>query len=652
MEFLHFSPYNRGLGRRKIKFKSRETIEPQEVLLDRLAQHKEVEMGISEKKLEVPLNSKILRIFYSVSVILFLVLFGVTFYLEVIRGSEYSRLSKDNSQRIIYSRLDRGVIYDSKLEQLVFNIPSFDLVLDKRDLPQDSAVSKNEVSAVANIIKINPDNLQKEIDDSKTSEILILENIPHDILVLLEAKIFELSGFRIEKNTIRSYKDGSNFAHLIGYMGKINEDELLVNENYSIADYIGKSGLEKFYEGILRGVPGKTIIEKDAMGKKMKEYTASEPVAGENLVLYLDAGLQKKSADALTQIMANVGSKAGAVIAIDPKTGGILTMVSEPSFDNNLFSRGISAKDLQTILNDPQKPFLNRIVAGGYVTGSTIKPLIGSAALQENIIGPNTTVNCKGSISVTSPYDPSVVWTFNDLHVHGITNVKKALAESCNVFFMTIGGGYGSQRGLGVDLIKKYLNLFGWGSPTNIDYPEEIAGRVPDPEWKKTYFENKEDQIWYPGDTYNLSIGQGYLSATPLQVVTAFATIANNGKLMEPHIVKEIVDNDKNVAKEIEPKVVREGFISLDNLAVIRQGMRDAVTYGSSVTLNSLPVKVAAKTGTAQTPNTNKFHNWVTVFAPYDDPQIVITIMMENVPGLQAAVLPVAKEILNYYFSK
>lgn len=650
MDYFSIRP-SKGLGGRKIKFKSRQTIEPQEVLLDRLAKHKEEELGISEKKLEVPLSSKILKIFYYISLTMLLLLFINTFYFDVIKGKDYLQQSKNNSQRVAYSRPPRGIIYDANMEQLVFNVPSFDLILDKRDLPEDASQRKKIIDKVSGIIKQNPDDLQKGINGSKNSDILVLESIPQDSLVLLEAKMSEFMGFRIEKNTMRNYKDGSDFAHLIGYMGKINDTEFSSMKDYSINDYVGKTGLEKFYQDILRGKPGKTITEKDVIGNKIKEYSASSPELGGNLVLYLNAGLQRKAQESLSTTMASVGSRAGSVVAMDPKTGGILAMVSEPSFDNNLFSQGILSKDLQALSNNPQKPFLNRVVSGGYVTGSTIKPLMGSAALQEGIINPNTTIDCKGKISIQSPYDPTVVYTYNDLHVHGITDIKKAIAESCNVFFMTMGGGYGNQKGLGVELVKKYLNLFGWGEKTNIDFPEEVSGLIPDLAWKESHFATKLDKMWFTGDTYNMSIGQGYLSATPLQVVTAFSSIANNGKLLEPHIVQKIIDENKNTIKEIQPKIVREGFITPDNLAVIRQGMRDAVTYGSSVTLNSLPVKVASKTGTAQTPRTNNFHNWVTVFAPYDDPQIVITVQLENVPGLQAAALPVAKDILNWYFA-
>ena len=649
----YFNPRQiKGLAGRKIKFKSRETIEPQEVLLDRLAKHKEEESGISEKKLEVPLSSKILKGFYYISLAILLLLFANTFYFDVIKGKDYSQQSKNNSQRIIYSRPERGVIYDAKMEQLVFNMPSFDLILDERDLPGDATQRKKIIDAVAGIIKQNPDDLQKEIDDSKTSEILVLENIPQQSLVLLEARISEFAGFRIEKNTVRSYKDGLDFAHLIGYMGKINDTELSSMKDYSINDYVGKAGLENFYQEILRGKPGKTITEKDVLGNKIKEYSVSSPKPGGNLVLYLNAGLQRKAAESLAQTLTNIGSKAGAVVAMDPRTGGILAMVSEPSFDNNLFSNGISQKDLQAIFDNPQKPLFNRVTSGNYATGSTIKPFMASAALQESIITPNTTVDAEGEIDIPNPYNPGVVQKFTDLHKYGITDVRKAIAVSCNVFFYTIGGGYGQQKGLGVTLIDKYLGLFGLGQKTGIDFPDEGSGLVPSPAWKESHFNNKIDKTWFLGDTYNLSIGQGYLSSTPLQVASAFSAIANNGKLMEPHIVQKIVDDNKNTITETQPKVVRENFISPENLQVVREGMRAGVTYGSSVTLNDLPVPVAAKTGTAQTPHTNTFTNWVSVFAPYDNPQIEITVMIDNVYGFREAVLPVAKDMLQWYFTQ
>jgi penicillin-binding protein 2 len=227
----------------------------------------------------------------------------------------------------------------------------------------------------------------------------------------------------------------------------------------------------------------------------------------------------------------------------------------------------------------------------------------------------------------------------------------KAIAESCNVYFYTIGGGYGEQEGLGPSRIKKYLELFGWGNNTDIDLPGEKKGLLPSPAWK----ERVKKEKWWDGDTYHLSIGQGDILTTPLQVASAFSVIANGGKLFKPHVVQKILDTSTGsmqVVKEIEPEVIRENFIDSKNLDVVRHGMREAVIYGSSVSLNNLPVKAAAKTGTAQTSKQGYYHHWVTVFAPYDDPEIVLTVMLENVKEIQFAALPVAKEVLEWYFTK
>ena len=331
-----------------------------------------------------------------------------------------------------------------------------------------------------------------------------------------------------------------------------------------------------------------------------------------------------------------------------------MALVSLPDFDNNLFQKGGDSEELQELLRDPLNlnPLFNRVISGGYLIGSTIKPLIASAALEEKIISPQKNINCAGKIIIPNPWDPNASTTKKDWTVHGWTDMKKAIAESCNVYFYTIGGGYGDQIGLGPTKIKEYLELFGWGEKTGIDLPGETEGFIPDKEWKKKTW----DTAWWDGDTYNLSIGQGFLQITPLEVVNSFAAIANGGKLLQPQVVKEIVNDKKEVVEEIKPKIIRQDFINPDNLQIVREGMRQAVTginspQASAVLLNSLPVSAAAKTGTAELGN-NYYNNWVTVFAPYEDPEIVLTVMIESVKGMQTAALPVAKEVLQWYFSK
>ncbi len=657
------SPLSKDFKYRKLK-RNKVEIEPQEILLDTLARKKEEDFGISEKKFEVPLSKKVLSAFYIVFLILILILFAKTFQLQFLNGKKFSALAEGNKFIIYSTQATRGVIYDKEGNQLVFNKPSFDLAYTDAEklrtcLYQDSDSSLcpefKVLKEVSIIINRDIEELKKEIEKSELSTVLISKNLDHQALILLEAKINsnELSGFQIRRNFVRDYKEGLSFAHLIGHIGEIGAEELKADpENYSIFDYIGKAGLEKSYEEILRKNSGKLRLEKDALGNVISKEIIQLPESGKSLVLWLDSDLQKKIEEEIGKVLKNVGAQKAAAVAISPKTGGVLALVSLPGFDNNLFQKGVDPQALESLLNDPLEPLFNRAISGSYLTGSTIKPLIASAVLEEKIISPQKKINCQGKITIPNPWDPSSPTIKRDWKSHGWTDMKKAIAESCNVYFYTVGGGYENQEGLGPTRIKKYLEFFGWGEKTGIDLPGEVKGFIPDKEWKKKTW----GQGWWDGDTYNLSIGQGYLKITPLEVATGFASIANGGKLLKPQVVKSIVDSEKNTIEEFEPKVIREDFIGLENLQIVREGMREAVTYGSSVILNSLPIKAASKTGTAElgcdSYGNCYYHNWVTVFAPYDDPQIVLTIVIEDVKGMQAAALPAAKGVLEWYFTR
>lgn len=639
---------------RRLKNKYNEELEPQEVLLDKLARKKEEEFGISEKKFEVPLSKKILQGFLIFTIILIFGLFIKTFQLQVLENKKFLEAAEKNKFIIHSIKAARGVIYDSKGNQLVFNNPSFDLILDKKKLPQSDLEKIRILKEISEIIKKNFKDLEYEINKTDEQQIVVSENLDHQTLIILETRIADLPGFQIENNPIREYQDSKSFAHLIGYTGKISAEELKENpEVYSVFDYTGKEGLEKSYEEVLRKKAGKLRLERDVYGNLLSEEIVSLPESGNSIVLWLDSELQKKIEEVLEKTLKNVGAKKGVAVALNPKTGGVMALVSLPSFDNNLFSKGVDPEALKNLLNDPQQPLFNRVISGLYPTGSTIKPLIAAAALEEKIISSTKNIDCQGKITIPHSYDPKIVTEKNDWRIHGWTNMQKAIAESCNVYFYTIGGGYGNQEGLGPSRIKKYLELFGWGDKTGINLPGEAKGLIPSPDWKK---EIKKEN-WWDGDTYNLSIGQGDISVTPLQVATAFVAIANGGTLFKPQVAKQIVDSEKNIIEEIKPKVIRENFINSGNLKIVREGMRKAVTgegspFASSIILNSLPVPAAAKTGTAQTSKANYYHNWVTVFAPYDDPQIVLTVMIENVKEAQVVALPIAKEILEWYFSR
>jgi len=628
-------------------------IYPEEVFLDRLAKKKEEEFGISEKKFEVPLSKKILYGFLISIFLVFLVFFGKLFQFQILEYEKYALAAEQNKFISRSTQAARGVVYDGKGEQLAFNKYSFDLVVNKDKLPESDFDKEQTFKKISEIIGKDSEFIKEKIEQEESGSILISENLEHAKLIALETKIGDLPGIEIKQNLAREYIDGKMFSNIIGYTGKVSPEELRNNAgSYSAYDYSGKDGVEKIYEDVLRRNSGEIRIERDASGNVISQQIISAPKSGDSLVLWLDAELQKKIIKELEKILEKTGSKKAMAVALDPNSGGVLALANIPGFDNNLFSKGTDSKALSGLLSDPQEPLFNRAIKGLYPSGSTIKPLISIAALEEKIISPNKEIYCGGGIAVPNRYNPKIVYIYKDNNTHGWTSIRKAIAESCNVFFFTIGGGYGDQKGLGPSLIKKYLELFGWGNKTGIDLPGESAGLIPSPDWKKQV----KKESWWDGDTYNLSIGQGNFSITPLQVATAFVAIANKGTLYKPLVVKEIIDSEKKVVKEIESKIIRKNFFSQKNIEIVREGMRDAVTgegaqHASSVILRDLPIEVAAKTGTAETSLPNHYHNWVTVFAPYDNPQIVLTVMIENVPGVQAAALPVAKEVLNWYFA-
>jgi penicillin-binding protein 2 len=640
---IEFISNSKGFRKKMIKFRQLDDIEPHEALLDKLAQKKEEEMGLTGKKFEVPLAKKSLDLFFIFSLFVITCLFAKTFQLQVLDGKDYLAQAEENKFIVSRIQAERGVIYDKNMNQLVFNEPSFDLVFDESSFPKDEAQQSKILEELSKIINEGKDVLKNKLAGGET---VILENIPQQTLIVLETKIDELAGFKISQSWLRDYQDGEYFAQTIGYMGKITSQEVKEDPDYSMLDRVGKAGLEKTYESVLKKNAGQLQIERDALGNEISRKVIEAPSSGNSLVLWMDSDLQKKITEVLKQVMANVGSTKAAAVALDPKTGGVLAMVSLPTFDNNLFNKGSDQEALNNLINDPEESLYNLAILGQFPSGSTIKPFIASGALQENIISSTKKINCQGKITVQNVYYPDITYTYEDLHVHGPTDIRKALAESCNVFFYTIGGGYGDQEGLGPTKIKKYLELFGWGQKTNIDLPGEKKGFIPSP-----------DKNWTDGDTYHMSIGQGDVLVTPIQMAAAYLPIANGGKLLEPQMVQKIIDSKKNVVKELSVQVIRNNFISSDNLKIVREGMRQAVTgenspQASAMLLNSLPVDLAVKTGTAETGKKDVFNNWITAFAPYDDPQIVLTIVFKDVQGLRGATVPAARDILQWYFTE
>lgn len=593
--------------------------------------------------IESPIERKNLQLFWIFIIISSLFLSGRVFYLDWIKGSHYSEISRDNRIRSIVIKAPRGRILDKFGHTLVSNVPSIDVVVIPGDLPKSSDQRRAVALKVSEILGINSGNtvaLLENYDPKSINPVLLKENIDQDQVLLMFEKMPELPGIMLEKTAIRKYEDGPIFSQVIGYDGKITEKELDSNPGYFMTDYIGKNGIEKSYEQELKGVYGANQVEIDSMGNIKKNLGVIDPKPGNDLVMNIDEELQKKLFDSLRGIMEETGTQTAAAVAIDPRTGGVLAIVSLPSYDNNLFAKGISQDEYSTLISDTDLPLLNRSIAGVYPPGSTLKPAVAAAALSEGIISENTNINCPGVINIGS-------WSFRDWKTHGTVSVKDAIAESCDVFFYSLGGGWGNIAGLGMDRMKKYENLFGFGELTGIDIPGEVDGNIPSEEWKK----EKIGERWYIGDSYHAAIGQGYVTTTPLQLANYTAAIANGGTLYSPRVVNRIRRNDGSEVF-IEADIIRRDFVSKQVLDTVREGMRQTVTSGTAQTLNGLPVKTAGKTGTAQYGTEDKTHGWFISFAPYDDPEIAMAVLVEGGGEGHSSALPVTYDVYKWFFAR
>ena len=623
-----------------------EEIEVEDILLDKLAQKNDGE-EFAEQRIELPLSGTIMRVLYGAFLLIVAVVLIKTFVLQVFMAEEMRQTAQQNAVRNIPLAPDRGVLYDSSFLQLAFNRPSFDFVCDKFNMPTTPKEKEDILQKASVVLGISFVELKDEIQKSLAPRILVKENLSHEELVLLQARLSEFEGCLVQENVRREYAKGELFSHLLGYTAKISAEEFLELQGYSVTDRVGKVGIEKTYEELLRGNPGRIVLSRDAAGKIVgqKETIVSEQ--GTSLVLWLNAGLQERIVQSLEVVFQQTTAKRGAAIALNPSTGGILALVSLPSFDANLFAEGITQKEWNDLINNSSKPLFNRAISGiGYPTGSVIKPLIGVAALEERIIEEDTRIFAPLEICVENIYTKEDE-CFRDWIFHGTSNITRGIAESVNTFFYIIGGGYEGFSGLGPEKIKEYIKLFGWGETTGVDLPGEGKGILPE-----------FDQNWRLGDTYHLAIGQGPFAVTPLQVVSAFAAIANGGTLWEPQAVHKLVDEERNTLEVREPKLKREGFVDKETLRIIQDGMRQTVTAGSATGwLDSLPVKAAAKTGTAQTgretyDGKDYLHSWTVAFAPAQNPEIVLVVMVEDLLEGQIGTLPVVRDAFQWYFTQ
>lgn len=586
---------------------------------------------------------------------LFCVLLYKLFLLQIVLGQSNQKLAEGNRIRPRIIEASRGIISDNNGVWLARNKSDFVLALCPSDLPKEKNKREIVYQKISEISGVEKDEIKKQAEENgllSLDFIVLKENIPHDEALILKKDIYGTPGVSIIDRSSREYAILPGLSHILGYTGAISKEEIAKNGDYYLSDKIGKTGLEAEYEDYLRGKHGVEQIEVDSKGSVVRilvEEGHREPMPGNEIKLYLDRGLQEKTALALQAGMEQgkqlTGEEvnAGVAIVMDVKTGGILSMVSLPAYDNNLFANKISSEDYSALINDKGNPLFNRAIKGTYPPGSISKIIMAGAGLAEGVISAQTSI-------VTPPEIKIGEYIFPDWkdHSYESTNVERALAESNNVFFYSIGGGFDKISGLGIERIKKYWRLFGLGERTGIDLPGEASGFLPDPEWKKS--EKNED--WYIGDTYHVSIGQGDLLVTPLQMLRVTAAIANGGKLLEPQLVQKVIDHDGDVIQEFKPRIERENFINPGIIKTIQDGMRMAVTDGSARNMADLPVSVAGKTGTAQFLGNQRTHAWFECYAPYEDPEIAVLVMVEGGGGGHEIAAPVAKEIINYYFTR
>ncbi len=613
-----------------------------------------VEPTVANSYLAKALPRQRAQIFFIAVLVVSLIFLARSGYLQLVRGDEFLSLADRNRIHIEYLPSARGLFYDTTGQALVQNEPNFVASIVPSELPNvNTADYSANLEALAKELKLQTNELDQsvrsQLANHPTEPLMVREFIPPEEARPLFITARQIRGLQIEVQSGRNYLTTPAFAHVLGYLGKISPEDLerYTSDNYSLVDTVGKSGLESWYETNLHGIKGERQIEINAQGEPIDTLTETVPVAGTNLVLSIDAKLQQLLYDSLAEVSNEVASSGGAAVALDPRTGQIRALVSYPAFDNNLFSRGISTEDYQQLVNDDRKPLFNKAISGEYPTGSIFKLIVAAAALQEGVVTESTVVQSTGGIQLDKLYRD---WKTGG---HGATNIYKALAESVNTYFYIAGGGtYDSASreitgGLGVDRINAYALKFGLDEPSGLDLPGEAAGFVPSREWRQTVI----GEPWYLGDTYLLSIGQGDLRATPLQVALVTSVVANGGTLYQPSLVERMTNQAGETVSQIEPKIVRQNIVAPQYLAVVRSGMRQAVSWGSARRMNSLPVTSAGKTGTAQIGGKEQTHSWYTTFLPYDQPELVLTVLVEEGGEGSAAALTVAQEVLMKYLT-
>ena len=547
--------------------------------------------------------------------------------LQVLQGDEYRKLSEANRLRIVNIPAPRGIIFDRNGIPLVKNSPYCyaSVIPDEFD--------KTRAGLLAKVLGVPVEEVLEKLNSPDLSPfvpIRLKQGLSLRDIAYIEARRSDYPGLIIEAEVNREYPLGDVGAHLLGYLGKPSPSQLKdpVFSDIPPDMFIGQWGVEKLFDSTLRGVPGKRIIEVNALGREIRMLQETPPVKGRDITLSIDINLQKKAEEAF-------GERAGALVAVQPETGEILGLISKPSFDPNLFTKGIDPNAWEAITKDKRNPMLNRALQSQYPPGSTFKIVTAIAGLEEKVITPDTKVDCKGGIRYGR-------WYFGcwRKHGHGVISLHRAIVESCDVYFYEVG------RLLGIDNIYTYATGLGLGSKTGIKLGNERQGLIPNTKWKL----EKKKLPWYPGETFNAAIGQGYVSVTPIQQAEMISSVANGGVLYRPSLIKGI-----------KPVVLGKLNVSPENLEIVKKGLFGVVNEpsGTGSAAKSYLTSIAGKTGTAQVVTTGrgsrssaeKFrdHAWFVAFAPFEKPEIALAVLVEHGGHGGSAAAPIAKTAIEAY---
>jgi penicillin-binding protein 2 len=569
-------------------------------------------------------------------------------YLQIVSGEKYSRIANYNIIHTTYLPAPRGEIRDRNGRVLAWDVPRLNVCAVPSEVTDLNIFTKR----LAPLIDYTPGRIRKILERKGINpfqKVIIKAKVDTETMMKVAEIQGDMPGLYLEVQPVREYPEKDLASHIIGYVGEITEEELAAQkkQGYLMGDYVGKDGIEKQYDSYLKGEHGENQVLVDASGKAIQTLMEKKSRPGRNLVLTIDAELQKEVEEILAwhvrslSIVSREPLAASAIIE-NVNTGEILAMASIPQFDPNLFSKGISVKDYNSLIGRRDYPLLNRSIAGIYPLASTFKMVTASAALQEGICTRYSPFICPGYYQVGNQRFNCFVKSG-----HGRIDFNDAISESCDVAFYYMG------EHLGIDLLGKYAKDFGLGERTGIDLPGEAAGVMPDSFWKMSHIR----EPWYTGDTINLSIGQGYLGATPVQLSVITAAVANDGKIVRPRLLKSVVDSSGRTIMSEKTKVMRQLKVKRGHFDAIRDGMRTAVLKGTANRLGS-KVSASGKTGTAESfpcpenPH-GRNHNWFAGFAPASQPDIAVVVIFERSGGYAGKnVVPLSGEILNAYFRR